>query len=161
MKIFNIMGGCGLLIAVFMTAHAENFNVATGKILDDHDAKIKCPLVCANAHSKWTGQWNNMQGGQLAVCVCDNAASQKKSPALTPSEQAAPENSEDDDFNSDNNLPHEVACHKRNIDAGKIYNNYDAEQSCSRVCAWEGGEWTHHWSSQGQTSFCECTICGN
>ena len=46
----------------------------------------------------------------------------------------------------------------RDISAGPIWNNYDAQQKCPNVCGNDDARWTGQWNTVvwGQNSICEC-----
>ncbi len=48
----------------------------------------------------------------------------------------------------------------RDINAGPIWNQPDAQQKCPRVCGQAGGQWTGHWrtTQMGQMSVCNCQM---
>ena len=45
-------------------------NVKAGPIMNNYDAKYKCPDVCRRASGKWTGQWHTVRYGTQSVCEC-------------------------------------------------------------------------------------------
>lgn len=48
----------------------------------------------------------------------------------------------------------------REINAGPIWNQPDAQQKCPRVCGQAGGQWNGHWRTTqfGQMSVCNCQM---
>jgi hypothetical protein len=45
-------------------------DVITGPILNDDDAKVKCPVVCASYGGEWNGQWKTVVEGKMSICGC-------------------------------------------------------------------------------------------
>jgi ribosome modulation factor len=68
--------------AVYYPGHRENRHVrvivkrcqtrpiSPGPIWSDVDAGNRCPQVCADNRSRWTGQWRTVIPGQRSVCQC-------------------------------------------------------------------------------------------
>ncbi len=143
-------------IAIFLllsasAAIAEQFNVATAPIQDEHDAKNKCPLVCSNAHSYWTGKWKTLKKGKLSICICD------LSPQVTkPIPKKGIKNKQ-----KAQQLPNgsQKVCQTRNIGVGFLENEYDAKDSCPMACEWDGGKWTGKWHISRENGFCSCEYC--
>ena len=51
------------------THHYVYHDIMTTLIPDHAEALQRCPNVCANAHSEWSGPWTNKEG-YYAVCRC-------------------------------------------------------------------------------------------
>ncbi len=49
-------------------APANAKDVAAGPILNNDDAKVKCPVVAAAVNGKWTGQWRTTVFAVASVC---------------------------------------------------------------------------------------------
>lgn len=44
--------------------------ITIGPIWNNNDANYKCPRVCFNRGSRWTGQWWTVRPSQASVCQC-------------------------------------------------------------------------------------------
>lgn len=51
------------------------------------------------------------------------------------------------------------ACATRDVDAGPIYNQQQAQQRCPGVCTQAGASWNGQWVTRGATSYCGCQSC--
>lgn len=106
-------------------------NVPCGLIINDEDAQIKCPVVCAAHMGKWTGKWNTVIPGEMSVCECEYDTEKSGTSEL-----------------------------KIMVIAGPIWDNNDAKVKAPIVCAAYGGEWTGQWVTPNETwgkmSLCEC-----
>jgi len=45
-------------------------NVPAGPLLNNDDAKAKCPAICASYGGTWNGQWTTVVEGKLSVGGC-------------------------------------------------------------------------------------------
>lgn len=47
-------------------------DVIAGKIWNEDDARVKCPIICESYGGKWTGGWYTPQDtwGKMSVCKC-------------------------------------------------------------------------------------------
>lgn len=152
-------------------------NIEAGPIWSQSDAEDKCPRLAAEAQGQWTGQWRTTVPGQMSVCEVTDRA-----PVRTQSVEAGPIWNQ-----SDANLKCPVAAiavrgrwtgqwattvqgqmsvcemtgmpppRLRNVEAGPIWDQGDANTKCPVVAAAVHGRWTGQWSTtrQGQMSVCE------
>lgn len=128
-----------LALAVLLTGlapvSAVAGDVSAGPIWNDWDAQAKCPRVCERG--VWTGRWRTVVPGMESVCSCDfhawpggGGGGGGRKPAYV----------------------------LRQIVAGPIWGNWDAQNKCPNVC---GGRnlWDGNWRTfaPGQSS-CDCYV---
>ena len=102
--------------------------IEAGPIWNDMDANRKCPDVARRAGGTWTGQWRTTRPGMMSEC--------------------------------DVRMEHGGGWHgggKRDVDAGPIWNQMDADRKCPDVARKAGGTWTGQWHTTrpGMMSVCE------
>lgn len=44
--------------------------INAGPIMNNKDAKNRCPHVCHRANRTWNGQWRTIKNGRTSVCQC-------------------------------------------------------------------------------------------
>lgn len=105
---------------------SETRSIETGFLWSYSDAEKQCPRVAAEAGGTWNGQWRMSVPGKTSIC-------------------------EVTDFRT---LP------KRDINAGPIWNQADAQTKCPRVAADARGRWTGQWrtTQAGRMSVCEVEL---
>jgi ribosome modulation factor len=104
-------------------AQSATRNIETDFLWSYTDAEKECPRVAAEAGGKWNGQWRMSTPGKTSICEVTDI----KPPG------------------------------KRNIEAGPIWNQADAQTKCPRVAAEARGRWTGQWrtTQAGRMSVCE------
>lgn len=104
-----------------------------GPIWNNGDAQGKCARVCAPP-SSWTGQWWTTRPNEMSVCEC-----------LTPARVPPPP------------PPPPPLPRSEQREAGPIWNNQDAAQKCTAVCA-PAMRWSGQWRTTipNRMSVCEC-----
>lgn len=152
-------------------------NIEVGPIWSQLDAEDKCPRAAADARGRWTGQWRTTVPGQMSVCeIADQA------PVRTEVVEAGPIWSQADAVVkcpvaavavrgrwtgqwSTTVQGQMSVCEMadmppprlRNVEAGPVWDQADANTKCPVVAAALHGRWTGQWSTtrQGQMSVCE------
>lgn len=116
------------LLVLFTSASIAN-EVDAGWIFNDDDAKMKCPMMCSSAGGTWNGKWKQT-GTWSDSCTCNTSG------------------------NSSGNKPAKT----KNIKAGPIWNDMDADTKCPAVCTSHSATWTKNWvtTKEGEMSTCEC-----
>ena len=106
--------------------------------LDDRSRNVQIQL---DLHRKWISYGQNGGGKSDLYRISSSSRQQASSPAPRPLPRPRPRPS--------NN--------KRDIKAGPIWNQQDAETKCPVVAASHGGQWTGQWRTtvQGRMSVCE------
>jgi hypothetical protein len=101
--------------------------VEVGPIWNQMDAERKCQKAARDAGGTWTGQWRTTRPGQMSEC----------------------------DIAGGNGGGHHGK--DRWVDAGPIWNQFDADRKCPKVARDVGGKWTGQWKTTrpGQMSVCE------
>jgi rubredoxin len=102
-------------------------DVEAGPIWNQMDADRKCPKVARDVGGTWTGQWHTTQPGRMSVC-----------------EVAGGHHSGG-------------GKHDKWVEAGPIWNQFDADRKCPDVARKAGGKWTGQWKTTqpGRMSVCE------
>lgn len=109
----------------------ETRQIETSFIWSQTEAETKCREVADEARGRWTGQWRISEPGRTSICeVAD---------ILPPRERSAPEP------------------RRRDVEAGPIWNQADAEVKCPRIAAEARGRWTGQWRTTevGRMSVCQ------
>ncbi len=116
-------------------------NVKAGAIWDGDHAERKCPVVARNAKGTWTQRWNKTGPGNESVC---EVRFSNLSPAPTvPVPTQTPSNTR-----------------TRNVAAGPIWDDRQAEDKCPVIAANNKAKWTGNWTKTGpgNTSVCEISV---
>jgi ribosome modulation factor len=97
--------------------------IETPFIWTQTEAEEKCPAAASAAHGQWTGQWRIGVPGKTTLCEITDAP----------------------------------ASRTRDVEAGPIWNQADAEQKCQGVAARAHGRWTGQWRTTdvGRMSVCQ------
>lgn len=116
-------------------------NVRAGAIWDGDHAERKCPVVAQNAKGTWTQRWNKTGPGNESVCEVrfSNLSPEPTIPAPT----QTPNNTR-----------------TRNVAAGPIWDDKQAESKCPVIAANNKAKWTGNWTKTGpgNTSVCEISV---
>ena len=120
------------LSCVASVAAAQARDVDAGPIWNQSDAQEKCPRVCQPPAS-WNGQWRTTVPGRSSVCGCESpiivvTPTPPPTYAPVPPRMVPPP-------------PPQAAA--REVNAGPIWTQADAQQTCPTVCRaperWTGG----------------------
>jgi rubredoxin len=108
-------------------------SIEVGPIWNNMDAQHKCPKAAAREGGTWTGDWRTTRPG---MSECDIK------------------------FDRSGWDHHGGGWHgdkKREVEAGPIWNQMDADRKCPEVARKEGGTWTGQWRTTrpGMMSVCE------
>jgi ribosome modulation factor len=138
MKLLSVLAAAGALtFAALSSAFAEPQprNVEVGLVIwNQADAEERCPKAAAEAGAKWTGHWSNTTAGRMSVCEVVDLP--KEAPKFSSPRGEA-----------------------RDVEAGPIWNQADAEMKCPAVAAAARGRWNGQWrtTEQGRMSVCGVT----
>lgn len=154
-------------------------DVEAGPIWNQADAEDKCPRVAAAANGRWTGQWRTLSTGGTSVCQV--ARPQPPSASDARRVEAGPIWNQDD---AGKKCPVAAAAvhgrwtgqwvtteqgrmsvcevagpppRPREVDAGPIWNQADAELKCPVAAFAVHGRWTGQWRTtrEGRASVCQ------
>lgn len=116
---------CASGVAGAESLAARTTNVEVPFLWSRTDAEDVCPKAAADAHGRWTGHWRIETPGKTSICEIADI----RPPA------------------------------SRDIPAGPIWNQTDAETKCPRIATEVGGQWTGHWKTTvlGEMSVCNIT----
>ena len=120
-----------------------------GPIWDQAHANRKCPLIAKNNKGQWTGNWRKVGANNMSVCQIrvDTAAATQK-PAV---------NSETTTYVP---LPKPAApaSNVREIFAGPIWDQAQANKKCQLIAANNKGVWTGKWRKTGPNHNSLCSV---
>lgn len=119
-----------------------------GPIWDQAQANRKCPLVAANNKGQWTGNWRKVGENNMAVCqIRIDAATGGTNPVVRSETTYIP-------------LPKPVApaSNVREIFAGPIWDQAQANKKCQLIAANNKGVWTGKWRKTGPNHNSLCSI---
>jgi hypothetical protein len=170
------------LICSPVTARAESpmtktTNVEVPFLWSRSEAEDVCPRAAADAYGRWTGQWRMETPGKTSICevadimppalrdipvgpIWNQADAEKKCERVAAQvggkwtghwKTTAPGEM------SVCNIAEKPSSKARNVDAGPIWNQADAELKCPVVAYAVRGRWTGQWvtTEQGRMSVCE------
>lgn len=170
------------IICLSVTARAETLatkttNVEVPFLWSQSEAEDVCPKTAADAHGRWTGHWRIEIPGKTSICeVADihPPASRdipvgpiwNQADAETKCERMATQIGGKWTGKWKTSVPGEMSvcnitdkpsARIRNVNAGPIWNQADAELKCPVVAYAVHGTWTGQWvtTEQGQMSVCE------
>lgn len=138
----HILPALILSLALATAAQAEPYNVEAGPLWNDSDAQRKCPQVCSGLGAKWNGQWHTTRQGEMSVCSCDKEHSGQAGGGQSGGGQSGGGHSSAG----------------RAIEAGPLWNDSDAQNTCPNLCFSYGLKWSGQWKTTvpGQQSVCDC-----
>ncbi|CAA6813295.1 MAG: Unknown protein [uncultured Thiotrichaceae bacterium] len=116
-------------------------NVKAGAIWDGDHAERKCPVVAQNVKGTWTRRWSKTGPGNESVCEV-RFSNLSPEPTVPPPTQT-PGNTR-----------------TRNVAAGPIWDDRQAESKCPVIAANNEAKWTGNWTKTGpgNTSVCEISV---
>lgn len=102
-------------------------DVEVGPIWHQMDAERKCPKAARDVGGTWTGQWRTTRPGQMSICEIAGG------------------------HGGDH------GARDKWVEAGPIWNQFDADRKCPDVARNGGGKWTGQWKTTqpGRMSVCE------
>lgn len=131
--------GLSVIGLALLAAPALAFEKSAGPIWNNADAQGKCPAVCQPG--TWDGNWRTVVPGMDSVCSCHNPQGwvPPPPPGWTPWGPPPPPRT-------------------RQVNAGPIWNNADAQTKCPRTCGGPGN-WDGNWRTIGPgQSTCDCYV---
>lgn len=150
-----------------------------GPIWDNEDAKGKCPKTCEANHGSWNGQWRTTVWGKMSVCGCDVCCKDVDAGPIwnnADAKQKCPEVCKRVESNWNGQWVTTVPCEMsvcgccgklcdrttKDIEAGPIWDNEDAQRKCPQTCGSKDGKWNGQWRTTewGKMSVCGCVLCG-
>lgn len=124
--------------------------VAAGPIWDQAQASKKCPLIAAQSGSRWTGKWRKLDyGTHQSVCEISSDAV-----AAVPTKTVVTTRTT---YVNLKPAPTQAASNVREIFAGPIWDDNQAQTKCPMIAANNKGTWTGKWRKTGpdHSSLCE------
>jgi len=122
--------------------------VNAGPIWDQNQANTKCPLIASKNNGDWTGNWRKVGSNNVSVCQIrvDTAG---KSPVVKSQTTYVP---------LPKPKPAAPASNVREIFAGPIWDQAQANQKCQLVAANNKGVWTGKWRKTGPNHNSLCSV---
>ena len=113
-------------------------NVNAGRLWSQEHAKVKCPKIAKKNKSTWTGKWVNK--GVNSEC-------QIKTPVKKPKLSVKPLIKK----------PRKIK-NIREVSAGSIWNQSQANRKCARIAKQVNAEWTGKWRRTGSNNEAVCEM---
>jgi len=122
----------------FSPAQAKTVNVNSGPIINGLFARIVCPNVAAQSGGTWTGEYSRPRQ-TCEVNIPDPVVNQKKPAKREPLKP-----------------PMKLL----NVDAGRLWSQSHASETCKQLAKANKGRWTGNWSEKTATkpSYCQIEI---
>ncbi|MDD5232209.1 MAG: mannan-binding lectin [Syntrophales bacterium] len=70
-KVLVLLISMTFFAGFLLCGSAQAFNIRSGPISNDQDARTKCPDTC-KWYGGWNGKWSVKTEGQMAWCDCNN-----------------------------------------------------------------------------------------
>ena len=117
-----------------------------GPIWDQDHANRKCPLIAKNNKGQWTGNWRKVDANNMSVCqIRVNTATGAATPAVESETTYVP-------------LPAAPASNVREVFAGPIWDQKQANSKCQLIAANNKGVWTGKWRKTGPNHNSLCSV---
>lgn len=124
--------------------------VNAGPIWDQAHANRKCPLIATNNKGQWTGNWRKVGANNMSVCqIRVNTAGKASAPVVKSQTTYVP---------LPTPRPAAPVSNVREIFAGPIWDQSQANTKCQLVAANNRGVWTGKWRKTGPNHNSLCSV---
>jgi len=124
-------------------------DAAAGPIWDQAQANQKCPLIAQKNKGQWTGNWRKIGANHQSVCQIRVTAAGTSQPVVESETTYVP---------LPKPVPAAPASNVREIFAGPIWDQKQANQKCQLIAANNKGVWTGQWRKTGPNHNSLCSI---
>ena len=115
-----------------------------GPIWDQAHANRKCPIIAKNNKGQWTGNWRKVGANNMSVCQIRVSATSATETVYVPLPKPTPA------------AP--VSNNVREVPAGPIWDQAQANTKCQLIAANNKGVWTGQWRKIGPNHNSLCSV---